>query len=138
MIDVRIVHIHDFIKTTPVGALDLESSKELLFKVAREQTGDCCHMLLDIRHAITNVSYREIYELVRAMKEEEDLFQQKIALLDNYDDAFEHAQFFEASAQHAGLQVKAFIDFEEAFRWLYPETTMLDSRREVQKVKRET
>jgi hypothetical protein len=126
MIDVRIVHLYDFIKTTPVGEIDLETSKSLLFKLAREQVGTCCHMLVDMRRSTTDTSYREIYELVQLMKVHRDLFQQKIAVLDRYDNQFEHTQFFEASAQHAGINVRAFIDFEEAFRWLYPDTTTLE------------
>lgn len=137
MIDVRIVHTSDFIKTTPVGDIDLDTSRKMLFKLAREQVGECCHILIDMRSSTMHASYKEIYDLVQAMKEHKDLFQKKIALLDRYDEHFEQTQFFEASAQHVGLQVRAFIDFEEAFRWLYPETTPLDAGRETQDAKQE-
>lgn len=122
---IRIVHAHDFIETTVDGTLDLAQSRRLFLAIACANAEEQLDLLIDIRSADNKrMSYREIYLLLPALEERREAFAGKIALLDEYDnDGFAKAQFFGAAATLHGFQVRTFIDYEPAMRWLQADST---------------
>ncbi len=125
MHDIRIIHASDFLQTTVEGSLDFEGSRAILLDIAGSADG--YDLLLDIREMKgEQLSYADVYRLVGILETHPESFRGKVALLDRFDAQFEKTQFFEASATEKGFRVRAFLDFEEAVRWLHAKSTRVD------------
>ena len=114
----RTIPIRDVIVISVDGRLDLEASKELLLDVAKDTELSGRHLLLDIRGTESTHDYREIFQLVQVLLEHPTAFTGRIALLTDYGDRFEKAQFFQAAATDNGFRVRAFFEPEPAVAWL--------------------
>lgn len=121
----QLVHLHDIIETTPEGALDVERTREVLCGIADTNAEAGLDLLVDLRGATdTGVSYTDVYGMIGILRENPIAFRGKMALLDSFRPGFEKVQFFEAAATEAGFEVRAFLDFEEATRWLQTTTPL--------------
>ena len=121
----RLVHAADLIELTVAGTLDVERSRALLLQLAETNAETGLDLLLDLRPADgTGITYREIYSLVELLRQHPDAFRGKLAVLDTDQPGFEKVQFFQASATERGFQVRAFLEFEAAVRWLQQSSTL--------------
>lgn len=115
----RIVHATDVIELTVGGALDVERSRALLLRVVQANAEAGLDLLLDLRPAYdAGIPFREVHALTEILRDHPDAFRGKLALLDRDRPGFEKVQFFQASAAQHGFEVRAFLDFERAARWL--------------------
>jgi hypothetical protein len=116
--NIRIVQAHDFIKATPEGKLDLETSKELLMEIASASAPLVDYdIILDTRKAQTRMSVTDLWYLAAELSNLRKVFSRKTAVLCPIE-RFDDAGFFALCAQNVGLQVRAFTSFEDAIEWL--------------------
>jgi len=128
--NIRIIHAHDFIRVTPDGRLDLETSKRLLAEVAT--AAGPLHdyeILVDTRKAQPEMSIGDLWYLATdtwylaaKLVNARGRFPKKTAVLCPLQ-RFDHASFFALCAQNTGLNVQAFSSFEDAIEWLIASST---------------
>lgn len=119
-LNLRLIYAKDFLKTTPKGEIDLETSKQLILKFAREHASPSQYdILVDTRQTTSSrLTFFDRAELVNVMIEHRESFRSKVAVLTSHGLQFDHAKFMELYANNRGFQVGAFDDFEEAMNWL--------------------
>jgi len=118
-LNIRIIHAHDFLKTTPTLQVDLETSKQFFLNLARENAGPRQYdLLIDLRRTTGNLSLSEVTEVVKVVIDHRDSFRSKIAILTTPGVKFENAQFGALYAGNRGFQMAAFTEFEETINWL--------------------
>ncbi|MGH9752856.1 MAG: hypothetical protein ACREA2_08725 [Blastocatellia bacterium] len=67
-LNVRLIHARNFLKTTPSGDLDLETSKQMLLElVLKYSTPDQYDILIDIRGATGHLTITDVTKLVQTM-----------------------------------------------------------------------
>src|SRR5262245_50429454 len=122
-LNIRLIHVRDFLIMTPNGDLDLETSKQALLKLALENsTPSKSDILIDARGATSHLTIFDATDLVQVMIEHRDSFRSKLALLTVPGQRFDKAKFMEIYANNRGFDVAAFKDFEEAISWLMTST----------------
>ena len=118
-LNIQLVRQADFIRTTPTGELDMNSTKELLRTLAAAgSTGDDKPMLVDIRKTSSILKKVDVFELASSLIVYGKTFRRKTAILARDDDSFDRANFFELVAKNRGYNVNAFTSFEDAIIWL--------------------
>jgi hypothetical protein len=124
-LNIRIIHLHDFLKTSPTVEVDLETSKQFFLELARRNAPPRQYdLLIDLRQTIGHLSLFEIAELVGVVIEHRDSFRSKIAILTTPGVKFDNAQFGALYAGNRGIRVAAFTDFEETMNWLMTSTDL--------------
>ena len=116
----QIIPARDFVKITPKGKLDLESSKKRLAKIASvisPLARTDSETLIDTREAKSSMTATDIWQLASEFAEHRMTFRNKIAVLIPQN-GFDRANFFDLCAQNRGFEVGAFTDFEDAINWL--------------------
>ncbi len=120
-LSLHVIHAKEFVKMTPDGELDFDSTRDLLIKVVSIETkASELEILVDFRHARANLTTTDIWYLAEALDEKRTLFRRKMALLISKDGNFDNAKFFELCATNRGLDVGAFNSYEDAITWLFP------------------
>jgi hypothetical protein len=115
----RLIQAKDFLKASPLGEYNLEMTKQLLLKLALENSAPRQYdVLIDVRGASGRLSFADIIELVQMMIENRDSFRSKLAILASPGHQFGNAKFMELYAGNRGFRVRAFVDFEETLYWL--------------------
>ena len=118
-LNIQLVRQSDYIKTTPTGELDMESTKQLLLTLAAaSSSGQERPMLIDTRKTSSILKKSDVFELASTLIEYGKTFRRKTAILARDDDSFDRANFFELVARNRGYNVNAFTSFEEAIVWL--------------------
>jgi hypothetical protein len=118
-LNIRIIHARDFLKTTPTFQVDLETSKQFILNLARENAAPRQYdLLIDLRGTTGNLSLPDVTEVVKVVIDHPDSFRSKIAILTTPGIKFENAQFGALYASNRGFQMAAFTDFEETINWL--------------------
>ena len=113
-LNIQLVRQADFIRTTPTGELDMNSTKELLRTLAAAgSTGDDKPMLVDIRKTSSILKKVDVFELASSLIVYGKTFRRKTAILARDDDSFDRANFFELVAKNRGYNVNAFTSFEQ-------------------------
>jgi hypothetical protein len=111
-----------FIHADHDGTLDLASSRDTLCTLLSEEAGESNQkfdLLFDVRDAEIDLTMSDVWTLVQDIEQCAPGFDERLALLDDWDQTFDRMQFMEASAHEVGFQVRAFIDFESAVDWLW-------------------
>ena len=117
----QIIHAKDFVKMTPDGEFDFDSTKEWLIKALSIETDPSeLEILFDFRQAHADLTTTDIWYLAAEMDKHRTLFKEKIAILIGPEGNFDNVKFFELCATNRGLDVSAFISYEEAINWLFP------------------
>jgi hypothetical protein len=113
-----VIHAHDFIKASPEGQLDVETSEKLLLEIvsASAPLVDCA-IILDTRHAQSEMAVGDLWHLAAELGNHPDAFSGRTAVLCPQA-RFDHAAFFALCAQNRGFRVMAFTSYEEAIEWL--------------------
>lgn len=116
-----VIHAHDFIKASPQGQLDLETSKQLLLEIvlASAPLVDC-EIILDTRKAQSEMSVSDLWHLAAELSGHRNVFSGRTAVLCPLEQ-FDRASFFALCAQNRGFKVMAFTSFEDAIDWLRAE-----------------
>ena len=123
MLRYQIVPIDGITRATLEGTLDFDATAAVLHAVALENEASGKHLLIDLRGAEgQQLSYTDVHRLVQLLDERPHAFRGRIALLDHYRESFEKTQFFEASADIKGFDVRSFLDEARAIAWLEGET----------------
>jgi hypothetical protein len=118
-LNLRLIHAKDFLKTTPTGEIDRETSKRLILKFALEHPSPGQYdVLIDTRQTTGRLTLFDMVEMVNVMIEHRESFRSKAAILTTHGYPFDHAKFMELYAGNRGFQIGAFDDFEEAMNWL--------------------
>jgi hypothetical protein len=117
----HVIHAKDFVKMTPNGKMDFDSSRDLLVEVASIDTpASELEILLDFRNVRADLTMADIYYLAAELDKHRTFFREKIALLIGPEQKWDNAKFFELCATNRGLEVEAFMSYEEAIDWLFP------------------
>ncbi len=118
----RVISARDFVKASPSGEVDLESSKQLLAKLADiiGAAGGDYEVLLDVREARGNLTHTELYEFVAELGRHRSAFRNKIAVLCRQDEQLNRVRFMQLCATNRGFEVDAFTDYEQALEWIQP------------------
>lgn len=118
-IKLQIIKAGDFIKSTPTGDLDMNTSREGLAQIAA--TGADLQdytILIDLRDIKSRLTTGNIYELASKLVEYGKTFRRKTAVLARKDEDLDQAMFFENVSHNRGFNVRTFTVFEDAIRWL--------------------
>jgi len=116
---IKIIAASDFLEVTADGTINLSTSQQLLVDIAKtEQPPADYDLLVDFRHAHSELSTLDVYQLAKQLFEHGDTFRRKVALLVRAGLGFDRASFFETCSRNRGFSVNAFTDYETALRWL--------------------
>ena len=118
MVSYEKVPLDGVVRIAVDGTLDLPASQALLLQVARDAELRGCGLLIDLRDATGDLSYRDVYEMVGVLIKHAEAFTHRVAILEDYNERFEKAQFFQAYASECGFSIRAFVDEESAVAWL--------------------
>lgn len=114
----RVFHCEQLIKTTVDGIFSYEESREMLHRLATDpKFPDPYDVLIDLHNAPCQLTYVDVFHLVREMESHRSAFRSKVAVVVS-DPAFDAATFMELCAENRGLQVRAFTDVARAEAWL--------------------
>ncbi len=120
MVDIRLVRGTQFIYVDHDGTLELESSRDALCQLLSDgPKRERYDLLFDVRDADVDLTMPDVWTLVQDLETCAPGFDQRLAILDDWDETFDRMQFMEASAHEVGFQVRAFIDFESTVNWLW-------------------
>jgi hypothetical protein len=116
----RLVSIHDFLRTNVSGTVDFEETKVVFQKIITAcNAAGIYRILLDIRGVqSTNIESTDIFSLVMHLLSLDIAFDFRMAIVNEPKDDLDRAKLFEQCAQHHGVNVAAFHDFEQALAWL--------------------
>jgi len=113
----QVIHARDFVRATPEGQLDLETSKTALANIVSISAAlTDYHVLLDTRKSNVVMSVTDLWYLAEALSTLGGAFNTKTAVLCPTE-RFDSAEFFALCAQNRGLRVQAFRSFEDAIEW---------------------
>jgi hypothetical protein len=122
---VRIIALDEFLQTTVEGTVALESSEQILRRIA-----DACNehgqhrVLIDATKVPErSLSVIDLYQLGSNLQSYGFSPSHRIALLCNPGGSTERAKFFELVAVNRGSSVRVFDNRDEAWSWLSEETT---------------
>lgn len=119
MIDICLVRARQFLHFDHDGTFDLNGNRDVLAEMLRDAQQEDRNLLLDVRDSDVELSMRDVWALVQHLHACAPEFDQKMAILDRWDETYDRMQFFEASAGELGFQARAFINFENAMNWLW-------------------
>ena len=121
-LNIQLIQYSDFIRTTPTGELDLESTRGLMTALAESVDQNSTYpMLIDVRQTSSLLQKLDIFELASSLMQYGSTFRRRTAILTRDDDSYDRAAFFELVAHNRGYYVNAFSNFEEAIMWLAQE-----------------
>jgi hypothetical protein len=115
----QVVKTEDFLRFGTDGAPDLEESRALLTRVARECTDlGLTRVLFDLRarRGESGLSPRDVYELVNTFHETGFEKNHRLAILHRHRSG-ERAVLFAMLAKHEGWNVEAFENYEDVLEW---------------------
>ena len=117
-IDVRNIHAHEFIKTTPKGELDVEASKKMLVEIASASApSDDYDILVDTRGMHSALSVQDLWAIVDELHQYRQALSRRTAVLVPVERA-DYAEYFAECARDKGYQVSAFTSLGDAVAWL--------------------
>jgi hypothetical protein len=120
---IRVIRAQDFVRATPQGQFDLESSRQLLRDLAdAAQRLEAHDVIIDIRNARSSMTADELWSLASTMAGDRRTFARKTAILCPME-RFDRAWFFVQCADNAHLNLRAFTDYEAAMDWLHAEAS---------------
>ena len=116
---IKIITPSDFMKVTPDGIININTSKQLLADIAKADTPRADYeLLIDFRNTQSDLSITNVYELAAELMNHGDTFRRKVALLVLPGMDFDRASFFEICSHNRGFLINAFTDYEKAISWL--------------------
>jgi hypothetical protein len=125
VVDVRLIHVKDFLRHDVHGVVDLEQSKRMMRELAKAcDKHDNYQLLIDTRDVdARQTSMVDVWELAASLRNMGFHHRMRIAVVNAPKDSFDRAAFFEVCAQNRGFNLRVFRDFEQALYWLATEET---------------
>jgi hypothetical protein len=115
---IRIINARDFVSAKPDGLLNLEESEQLLRDVVGVSDPlEEFDILVDTRDAVSTLSATDLWFLADRLVRYPRTFSGRTAILCPRE-RFDHASFFALCAGNKGVDMQAFISYEEAMTWL--------------------
>jgi hypothetical protein len=125
---IKIITPSDFLEVTPEGIINLDTSKELLIDIAKADPHPADYeLLVDFRNTQCDLSIVEVYKLSEELVRHGNTFRRKVALLVLPGVNFDRAKFFETCSRNRGFSINAYMDYENAIRWLLSADDLPDS-----------
>jgi len=116
--DIRVIHAHEFLRSTEDGRLDLKESKRLLVEIASASPPSKHYdVLVDTRSAHSVMTVEDLLDLASGLHKVRQSFTGKNALVVPRE-RLDHAEFFAACAEERGFEVSAFTSLGDAMNWL--------------------
>ena len=116
--DIRVIHAHEFLRSTEDGRLDLQESKRLLVEIALASPPSKHYdVLVDTRGAHSEMTVSDLLDLASELHGVRKSFAGKTALVVPRA-RLNHAEFFAACAEDRGFEVSAFTSMGDAMTWL--------------------
>ncbi len=116
---IKVIRTEEFLEVTPLGTIDMTTSRKLLVDIARTEYSRVDHdLLIDFRDTTWSMSSLDIYTLASELCQYGDTFRRKVAILLLPGIDFDSALFLERCSHNRGFCVEAFTDFESSMRWL--------------------
>lgn len=117
-IDIRLVRAHEFVRVTPTGELDFETSKKAIIEIGSTTAHLVDYViLLDTRQVKVQMSVADLWYLAAEFRNLRETKPSKTAVLCPIEN-FDNADFFALCSENRGFRVKAFTSFEDAIDWL--------------------
>lgn len=108
----------DYIRLTVSGEQTLENNKELVFRVIETcAENNIWKALVDIRDILGQPGIFSDYELANIAAKEALGLIQRVALIYRQEN-HEYTSFFETTTRNRGINLLAFLDEDEALKWL--------------------
>ena len=110
---------HYALARQPAGSvLDYERLRQYVADVVAQMEHGPPRVLVDARRSARTYSFAEAFRLVQEFSQAAALRRARVAILGHFEQDFEKPQAIEAFAREAGLDVRAFLDYEEAVGYL--------------------
>jgi hypothetical protein len=100
------------------GVLDYDRLRQYVADVVGQMENGPPRVLVDARHTARTYSFAEAFRLVEEFSQSPALRRARVAILGDFERNFEKPQAIEAFSRDAGLDVRAFLDYEAAVRYL--------------------
>ena len=101
--------------------MDYQKLRVFTVEVAEALCGEPGRILVDGRGTPKDYTFADAYRLVDEFHETECFRDGRVAILNDYDLSFDKTQSVAFHSQEAGLQVRAFVEHDEAVAWLLSE-----------------
>ena len=110
---------HYALARQPEGSvLDYERLRQYVADVVAQMEHGPARVLVDARQSLRTYSFAEAFRLVQEFSQSTALRRARVAILGHFDHDFEKPQAIEAFSREAGLDVRAFLDYEAAVDYL--------------------
>jgi hypothetical protein len=116
---VKIIRSVDYMEISDSGTINFPESRKKLRKIVREDPPADCNVLLDFRRTQWIISTDEIFNLVELILDEEDVIEEKLALLLLPGVNFDRERFRELCSDFKKIPVRTFTNYEDAIQWFY-------------------
>jgi hypothetical protein len=115
---IAFIEAKDFVRVTPAGSVDLESSKRLLSELLDSTAHlEEFELLIDTRRVEKPLPAEDLWALAQHMRNYHDRTNHRTAVVCAVE-RFDLLRYFASCAQHAGLTIAAFTSYQEALDWL--------------------
>jgi hypothetical protein len=116
--NIKVIPARDFVRATQDGHVDFQASKRMIDEIVASTQGlDEYEILIDVRGKTGCLAPEELWRLAEEFVRHGHTFQHRTAVLCAPAD-FGRAKFVEYRADHHGLNIEAFVSYEEAMEWL--------------------
>lgn len=117
--EIRIIHAHEFLVAKEDGQVDVQQSLRFLHEVmdALDRTG-AFDLLIDTRSATSSLTAAELWYLADSAAQHPRLRACKVCILCPQE-RFDFASFYALCAGRNGMEIQAFVSYEEAVTWLW-------------------
>ena len=110
---------HSLVMHEPVGeTLDFIRLRAFTEEVGEALCGRTGRILVDGRSSTKDYFFADAYRLVQAFRDAPGFQSGHVAIAGHYHQDFEKAQALQFYFQEAGIDVRAFLDYEQAEAWL--------------------
>ena len=124
--NVKIIHARDFIMARPGGVLDPVASEKLLDDIVGSTNSlDSFQVLLDTRRSLAVLTTIDLWRLAEKLTAGVTSQVHKTAVLCPHE-RFDHARFFAMCAERRGVNIRAFLAYEDAMEWLIADVPASD------------
>lgn len=126
----RTYKINEFIKKTPMGDLDLETSMKIVREIATATGVHHDHnLLIDLRQTSAAHNFHDLLKIAAEFSKYQSTLPDKIAIIiPNKPERIEKAKFFMHSLDEASLKMNYFTDYEKAIEWFSTVTNYPDAK----------
>jgi hypothetical protein len=117
--DIRVIHAHEFLSAKEDGRVDVQQSLRFLREVVDAlQETKAFNLLVDTRSAASSLTAAELWYLADSATQHPRLQACKVCIVCP-EERFDYASFHALCAGRSGIDMQAFVSYEEAMTWLW-------------------